>query len=170
MTEEIAQLSEYGTTDALFVLAIAGLALAWAYTIGKDFVVTLYLASFVSIPFAYVLSTDFLADMLANQDLPTFAHFPLVYAAVTAIFAWLMSRNGFFEPYTATDSWETPVYSIATAGNMGFWSAMVLIHLTDIPYSELPFSWLGELIFINEPWMYIWLGLPFILLLFIKGE
>lgn len=170
MTEEVIQLAEYGTTDAIFVLAVAGLCLLWAYTMGKDFVVTLYTASFASIPFAWFLTEILLSNFLAGQDFPVFAHFPVVYVISTLILVFLMSRNSFFEPYVATSSWETPVFSIATAGNIGFWSAMYLVHWSGVPVEELPFSWLGELIFVHAPWMYIWLGLPFVLLLLVKGD
>ena len=147
--------------DIVLAVGIVIGALAFVYTIGKDFVVTSIFALYMAIgTMALVPILDELGFGLADHWNKV-----IILSALTLIFLFLQTKNGFFEPIVVPDRWESAVFAIA-------WAGMFIMAVVSFlpPEMQAELSSTMQLLFVDAPFNNTWYVLPVLALVFIRGD
>lgn len=147
--------------DIVVAIAVVVGALAFVYTVGKDYVVTSIFALYMAI------GTMTLVPILDQLAFGLDDHWNkiIILVALILIFLFLQSKNGFFEPIVVPDRWESGVFAIAWAG---MFIMAVISFLSPEMQSEL--SSTMQLLFVDAPFNNTWYVLPILALVFIRGD
>lgn len=164
MTSQITQLNpDVFTWDLFAVIVIVALTAIWFYGKGRDFIVTTTLGAFISIAVLSIapLVTDFYIDF----GLAEYQFRFLFFLLVAVFFTWIMSINGYFEPYVVPSSWEVPIFvflfaGLVTAVGISFMS------ISDI-YALSP---IVRMVFTGDIMLTAWMVAPMAALLLIRGK
>ncbi|MFH1712337.1 MAG: hypothetical protein ABH846_03845 [Patescibacteria group bacterium] len=162
LPESIQNLS-FATWDTLAIAIILVLVFVYAYTIGKDYVATMIFGLYIAA--GLVTFAPHLAYFYINIGIaPHFLKLILLLIALVVVM-FIISMNGYFEPYIVPSSWEVPVFCILFAGL-----------LITIAASYLPVETIDSLapstrmLFANETGATIWVLAPILGMLIIKGR
>lgn len=151
------------TWDLLIVIVFVGLSFLWFYTKGKDFLVTMILASYVSS--SMMIFIPYLADFELNVALVNYELKVLMFVALMLIVSWMMATNGYFEPHIVPSSWEVPIFVVLFSGLIFALAAFF------VPEEVVnTFSPITRLLFFDDIASTAWLAAPIGILLFIRGK
>lgn len=148
----------------LIVIGIVTIAsFAWFYTRGKDFIVTTILGAYTS-----AVAMTF-APMIVNLNIdigiPEYQVKVIMFFLLTIFFSWIMSTNGYFEPYIVPDGWEIGVFAFLFAG------LFLALSVSFVPWESMDeMSQITKALFDHEAILTAWVLAPIGILLFIRGE
>ena len=162
VTEQIQNLS-FATWDTLAIIIIVAVVFVYAYTLGKDYVASMIFGLYIAaglVTFSPHLAYFYIDIGIAPHFLKLIL---LVIALVVVMF--IISTNGYFEPYIVPSSWEVPVFCLLFSGL-----------LITIAVSYFPVELINELapstrmLFVNEISATAWVLAPILGMLIIKGR
>ncbi|PIQ67595.1 hypothetical protein CO173_03645 [Candidatus Uhrbacteria bacterium CG_4_9_14_3_um_filter_41_35] len=153
--------SIFSNVDILIALLVVVGAVIFAYTIGKDFIITSIFALYMAIGTMALVP---ILDQL-SFGLDTAFNKIILLSALTVIFLYLQTKNGFFEPIVVPNSWESAVFAVTWAG---MFIMAVVSFLT--PEMQSGLSSTLQLLFVDQPFANTWYILPITTLVFIRGN
>ncbi len=164
MSEQIANINpEIFTWELIVIGAVLALAFLWVYTRGKDFIVTTILGTYIAA--ATVAFAPYIRDIDWDLGIEQYQLKFIVFICLLIAFTWVMTTNGYFEPYVVPSGWESAVFAILFAGLVLVIGAMFV----DVEVMS-GFSPITRLIFGHEAAATAWIVGPMAILLLIRGE
>ncbi|MFH1631478.1 MAG: hypothetical protein ABIA47_00425 [bacterium] len=117
-TDTLEQLSEINTdiftADLLIVLGVLALVIVYAYTLGKDYNMTMIYALYMAI--AAMMITSFWIDAApAIGPEPYYGEIGMFVVLFLIIFG-VVAKNGFSEPSVVPSSWESAIFATVFTG------------------------------------------------------
>ncbi len=149
--------------DLLFIAIFLAAAILYFYTIGKDHVMTAIIAAYIA--FVIFTTIPYLKELPIDIGQPDYIIHLGIFAALIAMISWILLKNPYFEPYTVPDGMHLAIFSIAFVG------LVVSLGMTILPEEViLELSEWTKLVFLSQPWASVFMAVPAILALIVKGD
>ncbi|MCH8049448.1 hypothetical protein IH979_01920 [Patescibacteria group bacterium] len=160
--EQIQNIS-FTTWDTLVVLVVLAVVIAYSFTIGKDYVTTIIIALYMAA--AGITFAPLLASLTLDVDLEPHSIKIILLIALFLITLWIISHNGYFEPYIVPSGWEVVVFSVLFTG------LLLTLVVTYLPQEVIDgFAPSTRLLFANDSAATIWVLAPIGAMILIKGR
>ncbi len=160
---EIVENTSYLTWDVIAILAVIVLALVFAYTVGKQSVISFLVAAYAA-SFAVIFSPHIL-ELSERISIDEWLAKTVVYLVLFILIFWIVKTNGFFEPYVVPTGHEIATFTIASVGLLLAVTATFID--SDLMATFSPWT---RMIFDSEISLTIWSLVPVGSLLVLRGD
>lgn len=149
--------------DLIVIGAFLIAVLAWSYTFGKDYGVTMILALYMAaFPFFFVPQV---IDMIPTVGLPEEFAKLIFFGALWLLTFFILMRNGFFESPMVPALWEIGVFAILFTG-----FACVIVSTFLPPEMISGFSMITQAAFTGDVMLTFWAMAPIGFWILIRGD
>jgi len=160
---EIVENTSYLTWDVIVILVVLTLILLYAFSMGKQEVISIlvaaYVASFIAVFSPHVLE---LADRISVDS---WLGETIVFLVLFVLSFWIIKTNGFFEPYVVPTGYEIATFVVSSVG------LLCAVTMTFIDADVIAtFSPWTRLIFDSDISLTVWALVPLGSLLILRGD
>ena len=160
---EVAEAANVLSWDVFIFAGVTVAVLAYAYTLGKDYVVpatfTLYIAAFIML---FIPALDGVVSMIEADE---WLARVIIFAVMYLIVFFILKTNGFFEPYVVPTGLEIGTFAIAFCG---FLFAIIGSFFPEEMLEDLS-PW-TNVVFYGEIARTVWTVVPIATLLLVRGD
>lgn len=160
---EVAEAANVLSWDVLVFVAITAGVFAYAYTLGKDYVVpatfALYIAGFLML---FIPALDGAVNWIETEQ---WIARIIIFAVMYLVTFFILKTNGFFEPYVVPTGLEIGTFAIAFCG---FLFVIIGSFFPEEMLEELS-PW-TNFVFYGESARSIWTIVPIATLLLVRGD